>query len=114
MSDSHFAQRCRQRGITSVPGNILAAWLRDGIAAKDENVARFVKRLDDDCDLYRFIVPEGMFYAVVGREDHWPRTIFTQRMKQNVLNAKKTDRYRASRTNGRTFIRFRDDRKTPA
>lgn len=108
MTDCHFAQRCRQRGITSVPGNILAAWLREGIIAGDDNIARFVKQLDTDCDLYRFMVPEGIFYAVVGREDHWPRTVYTQRQKRRVLDALKTRRYRESREGGRTFIRFRD------
>lgn len=110
MTDSHFAQRCRQRGITSIPGNILAARIMAAIRDKDETFVQFVKRLDDDGNLYRFAVEEGIFYCVAGA-DYWPRTLFTQTMKRKVLASLKTRRYRASRTNGRTFIRFRDDRR---
>jgi hypothetical protein len=113
MSDSHFARRCRERGIASVPGNILAAWLMQGIRDRDENIARFVRRMDDECDLYRFIVPEGVFYCVAGA-DHWPRTLYTQEMKRKFDKARKSERYRRSRAGQKTFIRFRDDRKVLA
>ena len=108
---SHFARRCLERGIRSVPGDVLAAAIRAAVLAGDESKAEFVKHVDERADLYRFRVAEGVFYALVGRDaERWPRTVYTQRMKRKMDRALKSQKKRRSMTGRRAFLRFEDRR----
>lgn len=87
--ESHFVQRCRERGITSVDPVALQYALRDAVMRGDEEVIKRVADGNDGCGIYRFRLDEGVFYAVIGEGNWWPRTVLTQEMKQNVKRAQK-------------------------
>ena len=91
---SHFADRCKENGIDSSPGNILAAAIRWEVkhGVEGDKVER-VMAANGGRDIYRFRVPEGIFYAVIG-DDDWPVTLYTQEIVRQKKRARRTERRR--------------------
>ena len=84
----HFQQRCIDRGITDTNSEALWEALRIAILDGNESMAEPVMPGDGEAWIYRFKVPEGIFYTVAG-PDGRPRTILTQGMVARKKQARK-------------------------
>lgn len=77
---THFGQRAAERGISSVDGDRLKGALEWAIRAGRDDLVSYVMDQQDGTAIYRFRVPEGVFYAVAHRGSGNVLTCLTQRM----------------------------------
>lgn len=92
----HFAARCRERGITETDPYVLADEIRQAVSMDGAgHMDRVMKTADGRGTIWRFSVPEGIFYAVVNNEGH-PMTVLTQDMvrKKKWANKKRKKGHR--------------------
>lgn len=98
---SHFGQRAKERGIASVPGDVL--WLAIKTAVVRDR-GDLVERVFDLCSgqtAYRFRVSEGIFYALVSPNGN-PVTCYTKEMLAGVRRVKRLKK-RAGRLDNKPF-----------
>lgn len=91
---THFQDRCKTRGITSVDTKQLAEELYRAIIAGDESRAERVMKIEGST-YWRFKVPEGIFYTVTDEKTNWPKTVFTQDMIRAIKLRRKKRRRKA-------------------
>lgn len=93
VKETHFAKRCRERGITETDTDVLFDNIRRAIeGGYDEYVKHVLTR--DGGRFWRFKCAEGYFYAVTGKNDSFPRTVMTQEMFRHKRWAEKAKRGR--------------------
>ncbi len=85
----HFYLRCRERGITTTDPKEVLYNVEMSVATGDEGYAKFVFRMNAGYRLYRFMVPEGVFYAVVKPDKPYVMTCLTQEMLRNLRNRRR-------------------------
>lgn len=92
---THFAQRCRERGITRTePDKLrreLAGAIENYVPGEPNDAVEFVLAAGG-ASFWRFRVPEGVFYAVTIGPGCFPVTVYNQAMirgKKAVERAKK-------------------------
>lgn len=97
MEDSHFNQRCRERGIVESDTDLLFDKLVEAIRALrhgEENGAIELALTTDAGQFFRFRVPEGLFYAVTEPGGWLPKTVYDQQMFRRARNAHRAFRRR--------------------
>jgi hypothetical protein len=77
--NTHFAKRCRERGLGGVDTNALWHDLLRAIEAGHLDLAHRSHK----GRYWRFFANGGTFYAVTGLDDCRPRTVITQDMLRN-------------------------------
>lgn len=85
---THFGQRAMERGIRSVPGDVLKEDLERAICRGDETVVERVMVWGGGM-IYRFWVDEGIFYVLADLDDGTPITCFTHEMVRRKKYARK-------------------------
>lgn len=91
----HFGKRAQERGISSVPGDVLALAIAEAVRrGRDDLVARLYATHEGTI-LYRFRVAEGLFYAIVSPHGR-PVTCYDQAMfaanRRNLRTCRKSKR----------------------
>lgn len=101
--ETHFGQRCRERGITGIDTDLLFRGIIFGIEHNREDLVEHVKDDPERGSRYwRVKVPNnGIFYVVTGMDDARPRTVYTQRMMRSKKWAMKS----VKRNKGRRHLR---------
>lgn len=88
---SHFAQRAQERGIYSIDGDVLKRLIERDIAAENHTLGEWVCEVGPkDCGawLYRVVLREGTFYAVMRQfNGQWTAcTVLTQEQKRGLID----------------------------
>jgi hypothetical protein len=76
----HFDQRCKERGISSRPAWMIRKAVEKAVREGLDDLVKRVKSYDEQADIWRFRVEEGIFYAVVSRTNGRCMTMLTQQM----------------------------------
>jgi hypothetical protein len=98
MMDTHFQNRCRERGIVSTDLDLLfqgISWAIDN--ARDDLVEMVLKT--KKARFWRFRCPDGIFYAVTCLRNGRPQTVLTQAMMR-----KKKFAARKARRNSKSLV----------
>lgn len=90
MEETHFAQRAREYGITSIDGRTLGLEIKRALDGVGDRIVEFVLE-HDGSRFYRFFVAEGVFYCPVVA-DNWPATVYTQGMMKRQRRKRKAKR----------------------
>lgn len=96
---SHFAIRARERGILTVDGEILKAAIEAALRDPEQTMLDKVCVSVGGGVIYRFFVPDGVFYAVV--RNGVAATVLTQAMVRKKKWALKMQRRGFTRRNAR-------------
>ncbi|MFG6535542.1 hypothetical protein ACGYK5_17090 [Sulfitobacter sp. 1A16787] len=95
---SHFGQRAAERGIQSVPGDVLRLAVRWAVQNDRIEYVERMFRLPSGVVAYRFRVVEGLYFALVGT-DGIPVTLYTADMLAEVRLARKVHKRAGRRRN---------------
>lgn len=85
---THFGQRAAERGVNSIPGDVLKWAIERAVTAARHDLVEHVFDIDPATRVYRVILPEGVFYPVISRGGT-AMTIYTQGMLRQVRNARR-------------------------
>ena len=85
----HFSQRCLERGITSIPGDVLRKNIERAIRDGRTDLVEMVFHVDRISSIWRFRVTEGYFYAVVGRHTKLCITLYNQDLMRRVRRSRR-------------------------
>ena len=90
-TQTHWAQRCRERGFRGNPRLFWREVKRAVAAARqgDESAAARVCVLATGSVLYRVLTPDGMFYPVINPENGNPVTLLVAGMIVTKQNGKR-------------------------
>lgn len=80
---SHFGRRARQRGVVSIPGDLLHWAVERALLEGRAHAIDLVFNICPTTAVYRILLPEGSFYPVV-RDGSMAVTIYCQRQMQMV------------------------------
>lgn len=84
---THFAQRCRERGVRSVPGGLLLWVVKEALERRRTDLVEPVFRICDESELCRILLPEGAFYPVL--RGGCPVTIYTAAQKREMQRVRR-------------------------
>jgi hypothetical protein len=93
---THFAARCAERGVRSVPGYLLLWVVKEALDRGRDDLVAPVYAICEESTLYRILLPEGAFFPVI--RGGVPVTIYTAKEKQNL---RRTRRMRRRHTGSR-------------
>ena len=93
---SHVGQRALQRGVVSVPGDVLAWAISEAQGRGWSDCIEFVFDICPESAVYRILLPEGPFYPVIRCGDQL-RTIFTQDQIRAMRRVRRLTKRRAGR-----------------
>lgn len=82
LSRSHFARRCADRGVASLPGWVVHWMVLEALARGREDLLEPVYNLSKGAVLYRVLLPDGPFFPVV--RDGVPVTIYSVTEKRDL------------------------------
>ena len=89
MRFKHFAERCRERGITSVDPVILALDIEKAVREEDHRKVERVYGYKGS-SVWRFYLPvEGIFFAVLDDASGKIKTVITQEMLRTYKDMRK-------------------------
>lgn len=89
-SQTHFNQRCLERGITKTDPNQLFTSIKHAIENNTGLVDKVLVRPNGT--YWRFRCEDGIFYAITGNSDPRPRTVITQQMMRSKKWAHKQEK----------------------
>lgn len=84
---THFGDRAAERGVRSIPGDLLKWAVEVSVAQGRTDLAEFVFAIDAQSLVFRVLLPEGPFYPIVtpaGRAV----TIYSQSQLRNVRRSR--------------------------
>ena len=94
---THFTDRCRERGITETDALALQWRVRTAIEMEDWDFVDKVMTDKDGSTIWRFEVPEGVFYTVTHAGSTYPKTLLTHAMVRKKKKGAKTREKKAKR-----------------